>query len=222
MFETQEKVERHALDFSKESALEARNQAWKVLEKIVQAIRPGMTEEAALSLARTTIDEAGFEKHWHKPIVRFGKDTVRGYSESFSGEILLQKEDIFFLDIGPVWKGYEADVGKTFVLGDDQEKRRCAEDSEMLWKEMRDAWKSRGLNGKALYEFGTSQAKEKGWVFKLDAANGHRLSDFPHHVYYKGNMTNISWTPAPYLWMLEVQLVHPTRPFGAFFEDLLF
>jgi len=27
--------------------------------------------------------------------------------------------------------------------------------------------------------------------------------------------------PASGLWVLEIQLRHPTRPFGAFFEDLL-
>lgn len=222
MIETQESVEKDLQVFSVDRALMARAHAWTILDKIATAMQPGMREWDAVELTRRMIDDAGFEKHWHKPIVRFGSDTARGYDEPFANEIVLEAGDIFFVDIGPVWKGYESDVGKTFVLGDDSEKRRCAQDSELLWKEMRDAWKNQGMTGQALYEFGIEQAKEKGWLFKLEGANGHRLSEFPHQVYYKGNMTTVAWTPAPYLWMLEVQLVHPTRPFGAFFEDLLF
>lgn len=215
-------IEKHAADFSIDAALEARKRAWDVLDKIAGAIQPGMTEGKALALARSIIDEVGFEKHWHKPMVRFGTDTVRGYSEDFTESLVLKSDDIFFVDIGPVWQGYEADVGKTFVLGEDPEKVRCAKDAELLFEEMKEAWKQHGLTGAELYAFATARAKELGWVFKLDAANGHRLSEFPHHVYYKGNMTQIPWTPAPYLWMLEVQLVHPKSLYGSFYEDLLF
>ena len=49
----------------------------------------------------------------------------------------------------------------------------------------------------------------------------HRVSDFPHKVHYKGNLGDQDFTPAPNLWILEIQLRHPTENWGAFYEDLL-
>jgi hypothetical protein len=51
--------------------------------------------------------------------------------------------------------------------------------------------------------------------------SGHRLSEFPHAAHHKGALADAPFTPSPGLWMLEIQLRHPTRPFGAFYEDLL-
>jgi hypothetical protein len=50
---------------------------------------------------------------------------------------------------------------------------------------------------------------------------GHRLADFPHPAIHKGTLATTNYTPKTDLWVLEVQIRHPTRPFGAFFEDLL-
>jgi hypothetical protein len=50
---------------------------------------------------------------------------------------------------------------------------------------------------------------------------GHRLSEFPHSAYYDGTLAAVSIRPKPNLWVLEVQVRHPTKPIGGFFEDLL-
>ena len=53
------------------------------------------------------------------------------------------------------------------------------------------------------------------------ANSGHRLSDFPHSAIYDGPMATLDFTPSPLLWVLEIHIRHPTKPFGAFFEDML-
>ena len=59
-----------------------------------------------------------------------------------------------------------------------------------------------------------------GWQFNLDI-KGHRVSDFPHAIYRAGDLGDFAQCPASGLWILEIQIAHPSRPFGAFYEDLL-
>src|ERR1700744_1940645 len=60
----------------------------------------------------------GVEKHWHKKIVRSGPNTLLPYNGD-PPDRLIKKDDILFLDFGPVIDGFEADLGRTYVLGDD-------------------------------------------------------------------------------------------------------
>ncbi|HEY0296511.1 MAG TPA: hypothetical protein VGC69_14380 [Bordetella sp.] len=59
-----------------------------------------------------------------------------------------------------------------------------------------------------------------GWKLNLDM-KGHRVGDFPHAIYKPGKLADLADTPSEGLWILEIQIAHPTRPFGAFYEDLL-
>jgi methionyl aminopeptidase len=34
-------------------------------------------------------------------------------------------------------------------------------------------------------------------------------------------MATVSFCPSPLVWVLEIHIRHPTRKFGAFFEDML-
>ena len=59
-----------------------------------------------------------------------------------------------------------------------------------------------------------------GWRLNLDI-KGHRVSDFPHAIYKAGNLGDFADCPNTGLWILEIQIAHPTRDFGAFHEDIL-
>jgi hypothetical protein len=59
-----------------------------------------------------------------------------------------------------------------------------------------------------------------GWVFNLKV-DGHRIGDFPHKAIHSGSLSSTTFKPTTDLWVLELQIRHPTRPFGAFYEDLL-
>lgn len=59
-----------------------------------------------------------------------------------------------------------------------------------------------------------------GWRLNLDLS-GHRLSDFPHSAFFKGGVAEAPFAPSPELWVLEMHIRHRTRPFGAFYEDML-
>ncbi len=81
-------------------------------------------------------------------------------------------------------------------------------------------WRDDGLSGEALYRYALERAEGMGWTLNWDV-KGHRVSDFPHAIYKAGDLGDFAGVPQTGLWILEIQLAHPTRPFGAFYEDLL-
>ncbi len=207
--------------FEPEKLVDAQKRAWQAIRTIASQMQTGMLESEGQQIADKVLKEMGADRLWHKTHVRFGVNTLKTFAEISLPGVRLQKIDMFFLDIGPVWGGYEADAGATFVLGDDPLMRRCAEDAKVLHGLVRNRWSSAGESGKSLYAFAQAQARERGWEFILRGASGHRLSDFPHVLYHRGSLEMTPFVPAPMRWVLEIQLRHPTRAFGAFYEDLL-
>ena len=58
----------------------------------------------------------GISTYWHKRIVRAGRNTLLPYAEN-PPDLTIGEDDILFLDLGPVFEKWEADFGRTFVLG---------------------------------------------------------------------------------------------------------
>jgi Xaa-Pro dipeptidase len=80
-------------------------------------IRAGITEQTLNADIYALAQEMyGITKYWHKRIVRAGKNTLLPYAEN-PPDLTLQEDDILFLDLGPVFENWEADFGRTFVLG---------------------------------------------------------------------------------------------------------
>jgi hypothetical protein len=119
-----------------------------------------------------------------------------------------------------VWDHHEGDAGATYVVGEDAEMKACAEAVKTIFDEVEQHWRTTGAGGKALYEYAAQRAEALGWRLNVDI-KGHRVSDFPHAIYKAGNLGDFDERPDACLWILEIQIAHPTRPFGAFYEDLL-
>ncbi len=198
----------------------ARERSWGAVRQIAAEIRPGMTEGASRLLASEILKKLGMDRIWHPTIVRFGEGTLKVFKQLSDPERVLEERDIFFVDIGPVWREHEGDAGDTFVVGDDPEMHACAEAARALWRDVSARWREDGLGGTALYEYASERAAEMGWLLNLDV-KGHRVCDFPHAIYKAGSLGDFGKCPHTGLWILEIQLRHPTRPFGAFYEDIL-
>lgn len=214
-------VEKTGSDFSVHELLLARDKTLKALEKIATAIQAGMREEDAIEIANRIQKEMGAEKFWHRSYVRFGKNTLKGYGQPSEPNTILQPNDIFFVDIGPVWGSHEGDAGATYITGSDHEMLKCKQDCAKIFDLVKDYWKDTRTSGDALYRYASDIAEKMGWVLNLDV-DGHRLSDFPHHLYSKQGLGEFKTNPSPHLWVLEIQIRHPNRDFGGFYEDLLF
>jgi len=179
-----------------------------------------MREAEAEAIAAEVFDSLGFERIWHPTHIRFGRNTLKLYKEASEPDVVLGEDDLYFIDIGPVWAGHEGDYGDTFVVGSDRDMHAIAEAARVLFLRVAERWR-RGESGRALYAYAESAAQEMGYVLNLGAP-GHRLGDFPHAVHRACKLAAAEFHPAPGLWVLEIQLRHPTRPIGAFYEDLLF
>ncbi len=206
--------------FSVSAMLIARDLTFEAVRHTAEQIRPGMNEVQARDLAEAILARMGMERLWHKIIVRFGVGTTHTFDEPLDADRILGVNDIFFIDLGVVWDGHEGDAGDTFVVGDDAEKLACAQAAKALWHEVAARWHDNGLTGEALYQFALSRAQSAGWRLNWEV-KGHRVSDFPHAIYKAGSLGDLEIVPAPSLWILEIQLAHSTKPFGAFYEDLL-
>lgn len=198
----------------------AQAKSWHALHAIAALIRPGMTERSAIAAGEDILIQMGAERNWHPLLIRFGEHTLKIYSDRAEADRVLGENDIFFIDMGPVFGGHEGDVGASFTTGDDAEMAACARDVRVLFDRVKAIWAGGRVSGKALYDVAAAEARALGWVLNLDI-KGHRVSDYPHSVHQGGKLGMLDSPPKPDLWILEIQIRHPTRPFGAFFEDLL-
>jgi methionyl aminopeptidase len=206
--------------FSLESLMDVRARTRKAVHLIAGQIEPGMAEEEAKAIARATLKEMEMRRGWHHIIVRCGPNTTKDFMEKSEPGVVLEENDIFFVDIGPIYGDTEGDAGDTFVFGSDPEHLRAKKEVRQIWDEVREEWFTTGSTGAELYDHATGVAASYGWKLNMDLS-GHRLSDFPHSAHYDGPLAEVAFRPNPNLWVLEIAIAHPDGAFGAFYEDLL-
>ncbi len=206
--------------FSVAQLMDVRSRTRNAVGSIADQVEVGMVEEDAKVMARETLSGLGMRRGWHHIIVRFGPNTTKDFMERSDPGVVLGADDIFFVDIGPIYDGCEGDAGDTFVVGSDPDHHRAKQDVRTIWDRVRDQWFAEGTTGHELYDFAIETTKSLGWRLNLDLS-GHRLSDYPHSAHYDGSLADVEFRPNPNLWVLEIAIVHPDRRFGAFYEDLL-
>jgi methionyl aminopeptidase len=206
--------------FSIQPFLDTRRRVRSAVNEIAARVEVGMVEEEARVMARDLLHDQGMKKGWHHIIVRFGPNTTKDFMEPSEKGVVLGANDIFFVDIGPVYGDQEGDAGDTFVFGTDPDHHRAKADVKTIWNDVRERWFRQGSTGRDLYDYAEKVSAERGWRLNRDLS-GHRLSEFPHSAHYDGAMAAVDFRPSPLLWVLEIAIIHPERKFGAFYEDLL-
>lgn len=174
----------------------------------------------------------GIEKHWHKRIVRCGANTLHPYKENPPNKII-QNDDILFFDFGPIIENWEADLGRTYVLGNDHLKLKLKNDIEIAWHETKNWFDQQtDLKASKLFEFAVNKARQYGWEFGGEIA-GHLIGEFPHeslepgnyHLYVHPenhhNMYELDINGQPRNWILELHFVDRENEIGGFYEQLL-
>ncbi len=198
----------------------ARDKSWAALHGIRARMRTGISEDEARGEAADVFRELGMERLWHPVLIRIGANTTKTYRQKSDPTVRLGENDSYFIDLGLVFDGHEGDVGDTFVVGDAPRQLACADAARALFHEVAAAWQAHGWSGEALYAYADKRAQAMGYRLN-HAVKGHRVSDFPHAIHKGGDLGALQATPASDLWILEIQIAHPSEPFGAFYEDLL-
>ena len=196
-------------------------------------IAAGQGEQAASNRIRDLASEMfGTTRHWHKRIVRSGPHTLFPYRENPPDRVI-EADDIVFADFGPIFDEFEADIGRTYVLGDDPVKHRLAADLPVIFGAGRRYFTSHpGVTGAQLYAEVARLAREAGWSLGGWHA-GHLVGEFPHEkidgadvesYIAPGNTTPMrrhDKAGRVCHWILEIHLVATARGFGGFYEQLL-
>lgn len=219
--ETQQVEQAVGANFSLSLMQRAQAKALLCLQQMAALIKPGMTELEATAIALQVLQDAGAEQHWHPPIVRMGLNTAKIYSEKSIADTRLQTDDIFFIDIGPVFDGHEADVGATFCVGTAQVHCKVQRAVHQVFEQVAQHWRDTGCSGAALYDFATASAAQFGMVLNHQI-KGHRVGDFPHKLYATGQLGGCEGEVRTGIWVLEIQLLDPLSGYGGFVEQVLF
>jgi Xaa-Pro aminopeptidase len=213
-------LEKTGAAFTTEKMLAVRDVTRAAIHEIASRCKPGMVEEDAVEMAKEILAGHGMVQGWHDVYVRFGINTTKTFGAPSEPGIVLGEDDLFLIDIGPVFEKWEGDGGDTFVTGSNPAYAKCAADARTLFHLVRKKWEKEKATGKLLYDFATEEAAKMGWELNLDLS-GHRISDFPHAAVYEGPMNTVDFMPSPLLWVLEIHIRSLDMKFGAFFEDML-
>ena len=200
------------LAYSLEGMLHAKRMTWEAIAQMARRIKPGMHESTAREMGLQVLQELGMERIWHPLLIRFGANTLKTFKQRSDSDPQLNENDLFFIDLGVVWDRHEGDCGATYVVGCDEEMHACAAAAKSLFDQVHDHWKTHQVAGPELYQYAEEQARAMGWMLNLEI-KGHRVSDFPHAIYRAGDLGDFADCPQVGLWILEIQIAHPTRPF---------
>ncbi len=218
-----------------ESLQDAERKAHQLFDEVVSRglIVPGVGERELSDQIRDLADEMfGTRRFWHKRIVRAGAHTMSPYEDN-PPDGILGEDDIVFLDFGPIFADWEADFGRTYVLGDDPAKHRLADDLPRIWQAGREYFVAHpNVTGAQMFSYVTGLMADAGWEHPAEHV-GHLVGEFPHER-IAGDQLESYLTPANVHslrrtdaagrdchWILEVHLVDRQRGFGGFYEQLL-
>jgi Xaa-Pro aminopeptidase len=196
-------------------------------------LRGGVTEKQInREIYELAFQMFGIKKYWHKRIVRAGRNTLYPYREN-PPDLTVSKEDIIFLDFGPIFEDWEADFGRTYVLGEDPIKIKLRNDIEQAWEEGKAFFQSMpNITGSELFAFVCDLAKKYGWEYGGPHA-GHLIGEFPHeqvqgeeienyiHPDNEVPMREPDKNGQPRDWILEIHFIDRELEIGGFFEQLL-
>lgn len=214
---------------------EAETKAEQLFARIEETgiIRSGASEKQInQEIYELAFQMFGIKKYWHKRIVRAGKNTLHPYREN-PPDLIVTPEDIIFLDFGPIFEDWEADLGRTYVLGNDTMKIKLRDDIEKAWDLGKAYFESKpDITSSELFHYMCQVAEENGWEFGGPHA-GHLIGEFPHEKIQEEDIVNYihpdnnkpmrdpDHNGHPRDWILEVHFVDRKLEIGGFVEKLL-
>jgi Xaa-Pro dipeptidase len=215
--------------------LEAQNKADQLFAEVGKQnlIRAGQMEseinEGIYALAQKMY---GITQYWHKRIVRAGSNTLKPYDEN-PPDLRLAEDDILFLDLGPVFESWEADFGRTYVIGSDPVKHKLRRDIEEAFAEGKKYFHDHPeITAAELYGYAQKMATDRGWEYGGPIA-GHLIGQFPHeripndkitlyiHPDNPRRMRDLDADGRERHWILEIHFIDRARQIGGFYEELL-
>ncbi|WP_159289251.1 M24 family metallopeptidase [Methylosinus sporium] len=209
--------------------------ALRLLDRIenLRLLAPGRTErEIERDICALAQNEFHIEKYWHKRIVRAGVNTL-SVAEDNPPVRTIEEDDLVFVDLGPIFGDWEADVGRSYAIGHDPRKQALCRDLLLYFELVKHRFlDERDITGAELYTYACEVASAGGWLFGGKIA-GHVIGEFPHARLPGARELNLIGPQNPERlrcldanghirhWILEIHLVDPSRKFAGFYERLM-
>jgi Xaa-Pro dipeptidase len=215
-------------------AAEAKAEALIAAIEAAGLVAPGKSEsDLDAEIFALANSEFGVERHWHKRIVRAGPNTLCTFWDN-PPERLIAPDDIVYLDLGPVFGEWEADIGRSYALGEDADRKQLVADLPSVFAAVKARFdEGPDITGAELFAFALEAAAQAGWEFG-GAIAGHVIGEFPHSHTVPGERAfnliapqNTQKMRGPdglgreRHWIGEIHLVDKARTFGGFYERLL-
>jgi Xaa-Pro aminopeptidase len=217
------------------SLLEAQRIGLSVFDAIVSEgiIQPGRTERQLSDAVRDlAAEQFGINRHWHKRVVRSGPNTLLPYEENPPDRVV-EADDIVFFDLGPLLEEWEADLGRTYVLGDDPAKHHMLAELSRLWSAGKNYFDAHeDVTGHEFFVHVLDMIRDSGYSHGSLHA-GHLVGEYPHvkingeerrdYITYDNHepMRRLDGAGRKCHWILEIHLADRERGYGAFCEQLL-
>jgi len=206
--------------FNLSKLIDAQNLSKKIVRDVAAKAFIGMSEVDGINLLNEEFNKYGEIKFWHPHKFRIGRNTLCAFKEESDPFIRLEKNGHFFIDVGPVFFDHEGDYGETFIFGENSLHENLKKTCEKLFYLTHQEFLLNQTSGKALYEFLERKCLEFKVILNLQSL-GHRVGDFPHHLFYRGKLKDVEEIISPNIWVLEVQVSNLEKTSGAFFEDII-
>lgn len=222
---------------AKHKLIEAEQLAVKLITEAKQRnfFTGGQSEkELNVKLYDLAFELFGIKKFWHKRIVRAGVNTLCPYKEN-PINLQIQADDILFIDFGPVFENWEADIGETFVIGNNPTKLKLQKDVESAWLEGKTYYtkNKNELTGADFYNYTKNLAKQYGWEYG-NSHCGHLIGNFPHEELLGEELINYIHPDNHQLmcakdklgndrfWIYEIHFIDSVKQIGGFYERCIF
>lgn len=214
---------------------DAQDKAVAMFAEIDDLIKPGVSEKA-LSDAIHELGQQrhGLRTHWHKRVIRSGPNTLLPF-EANPPDRVIEEDDILVIDLGPVFEDspWEADFGRTYVVGNDPAKIRLRDALEPIWFKVKAQFDEQpDMTGDELFAIAQKVVNDAGFEFGAPLA-GHILGNFPHERIPKdkitlyitkgnnGSMKTVGKDGNTRHWILEIHIRDPVNNIQGFYEQLL-
>jgi Xaa-Pro aminopeptidase len=232
---TQHERESSSVQTVEEALIAAQRKAENLFAEVVATgiIQAGVMEsELSRQIHELANKRFGVSRHWHKRVVRCGENTLLTYYDE-PPDRRTAADDAVYLDFGPLFGEWEADFGRTYVLGNDPRKHQLVRDIAAAFRKGKQRYlDDPDLTAGSLYDFVCELAIEAGWEFGNRTA-GHLIGHFPHEKNVgpeprfsirHGNAIKLRERDAAGAlrhWILEIHFIDRANRFGGFFEELL-
>ncbi len=105
--------------------LAAQQLARDAARHVAALIQPGWTEKHAAGLINTYLRDSGVKNFFHGAFAWFGDRArfrgIKTYSDFGASDRTIRENEIFILDVAPIFHGYTCDIGYTSSLGPNEE-----------------------------------------------------------------------------------------------------